>query len=310
MSEPGASSSVLPPPPLPLRVTLQFTYTPEDLIEGCGARPKAHKPSKNVKFFGWIVWGMALAFFVLLTRQARQMPTPNPSGDKTVVLIDPWVTLAPSALSAIVVGTLFAALVLSERRNAKLSPPQRAASANRAIRVALVICAASVIAAVFILADASPPTWQPSHFLLTLLSFAPWFLVLVALILWGTRAARRAVRTAFEKRPGFRRERTVELNSSGITTDDGMMHSHSKWQRYDRALETANTFALRDENGETTVLPKRAMVDRPDIILTVRALLNNGIADCEFLVQPTGFEVTPIPAIPLSESSSFSRPVV
>jgi hypothetical protein len=277
---------------------MSFLYTPDELEEGLTAAAKGRVPRKR-GLFGWVLFVTLAASLLVLLQRPRVQPTAStgaPDAPKRV--IDVWITLVPSTLAAVIIGTLMILGIASGDAAKRRPLAQRGKYIRRCMNAAVMVCVVSVMAAMWLLINEPEISWQPSAVALTMLAFAPWLLLLVLLIGWGRRAGRRASRRAFDTRPSIRRERTVELDDGGLRYDDGMTRYSSKWARYQRAIETARTFALIDENDEVTVLPKRAMAGGDADVQKARTLINNHVAECDFLIKAGGFEVAPMPVLP------------
>jgi hypothetical protein len=141
--------------------------------------------------------------------------------------------------------------------------------------------------------------WQTTRRVAFLAEIGPWgvncFLLLVLLMLWQPWLVRRQ----WAADPAWQRPKVVELDADGFHVADSVRRVHFAWQHFVEAYETDNLLVLLAENGLGYSVPKRAFGDA-DEIDRARALIQNNISYCRFLVIPGGFAVVPKPVVPVS----------
>src|SRR5207249_8593238 len=106
----------------------------------------------------------------------------------------------------------------------------------------------------------------------------------------------RIVRKQWDDTPSFRRRRSAEIDSTGMTVDDGVSRMLYRWPLFRQARESEHLLILTDETARRHMLPKRAF--DPFQLQSARSLIASHVADCKFDVRPAGFDVLPAPPLP------------
>jgi YcxB-like protein len=166
-------------------------------------------------------------------------------------------------------------VTFEEYRDAVQALSKHASAANKLSRQYLVILAAFFAVAIALVifsrfvsnnaaAPVPAPVAQPDPLhesLNTLLSLAPWVLVLTILWFVFFRHIRGRYRRFFDKSPSLHRVRTIHIADDSITFSDPTMQTRFFWTHYTRFTETAALFMLFTSDLAAEFIPKRIFPD-------------------------------------------------
>lgn len=128
-------------------------------------------------------------------------------------------------------------------------------------------------------------------------------IMIEVLLLWAClwMYGRFHVRSQWNARPSWRRDKVMTLDVKGLTIIDSHSRNEFAWAYFTRARESERLLVFHGEDGLMYLLPKRAV---PEAELEhVRALVGNSVPS-EFLVRPGGFAVLPRDPVPVQPIES------
>src|SRR5689334_15139886 len=112
-----AAAPVITPPPL--RVELQFEYTPDELREGLRPPERAAGPKRRathaVPLIGWLLLLIAaVSGYIFLEAHVAPTAVPTPA-EPELPKVNLLLTLGPSYIAAAIVGLFFASVLVAVR---------------------------------------------------------------------------------------------------------------------------------------------------------------------------------------------------
>jgi hypothetical protein len=275
---------------------LEFTYTIEDWRDAL-EDPKQRKARAGWRGSKWVRWGSWI--FLLLIGVAwvavylviQQLPVPASMGQPAAAEPpqDVWVALLPALLPAVV--ALLAVIshvtkLIGQRwlhgdlsgRNARLISQLKRWGGSIAIWAIVFL----------IILPPAPTQWRVNRSIVMLIALTPWASVFLLHVMLIKLKKIDPVAELWKKMPSLDRPRTVRLGDDGYVVQEEMVTQFFNWKYFLSARETPSTLVLKGERN--AVIPKRAFESQQQLE-QARAIIQNQVPNCQFLVEPTGFPV-------------------
>lgn len=280
---------------------LEFTYSFSDLKEALQpANASVRRKPRRWRALGQALFAAFAMFWVMMffaVGPGSNKPWPL-AGKPIDLLSDVFPSLVPAALfSALLV---FAGWQSWRRSRFPPRPPgarRRPAGSRIVISVIFVLIVFSTIAFFeryeFLL-------WTPTRTERYLVSGGPWAVIVLLFAVFAIANHRWAIRAQWVGKPGWRRHKVVEIDAMGYLAVDELTQFRYGWGYFIGARETENLLVLTAEDSQQHIVPKRAFADVVDL-QRCKMLLQSVITHTSFWpAEPTGFEMIPTPALPLS----------
>lgn len=282
---------------------IEFTYQLEDVREAMtpiAARRRSRTLRRVISIVSWSVFALGMAFIWWIGRIA---PSPPWALDGTPM------DLISDVLPAALLGTFVCALMIivawkAWRGSRRVAIAEQSGKPTLSARIIGGLFGLLIAGTAYLLIVPSwVVLWTPTRTERILASAGPMALVIFLLIVAGKLQQRWNAAKQWVSKPGWKRPKVLELDASGYHISDALTRHDYAWASFIRARETENLLLLVAEDAQQHLVPKRAF-SGPEELQRCRSLLQSMIAKTEFLVQPTGFEVIPKPALPVDGSSA------
>jgi hypothetical protein len=274
---------------------VKFHYTPEDLWEV--AIPEAHATDLRkynrrwiVTLIPWVVLILVAGFEILVWNSALQGSDADRPSESVLLEV-----LPPGLPAAFLVGGCFVLIWKGWRKSryrvpqGEQSPPGKGTS-RLLLRLLSWFLFGVIGFAMF--KRTGSMVWHPSAIQLMLVRIMPWALVIFTFMLFGRLRKMWLPRQQWFTQPTWSRPKVVEMDEREFRLSDPLMHTSMLWSCFARVRETQNLLILVTLEGLQYIVPKRAFNSAEDVE-QCRALLQNSLPRCQFLVRPSGFAIVP-----------------
>jgi hypothetical protein len=278
---------------------LEIQYTEEDHKEAqgeaYGTGAKANKGKSWVGLLGWFVFLMVVSGLWLL------MPVQHDAAaESQEPVADLMVTLLPGIVIGMVLLALMIVFMMGALRNSRTGnvfSEEGRERTKRGGRIGAIVFGLLLI--VGLLAPQFVPVveWRPTRYQALMVGFAPWIVVLVAMVPFFNWYVKETRRLMWEQSPGLHRPHVLEVSDEGVVNSDTHGSSTYRWAAFVRFRETENLYILVLENSQFLMVPKRAISD-PAMVMGFRAMIQSRIPEGYFLTPTQGaFPVLPPPPL-------------
>jgi hypothetical protein len=280
--------------------TLNYTNTLQDYVEA----NRHHSGGARRRLWFIVMFCLFIVFLSMLFSSPTPVTPPPPGPPAPVapltgsdLLLALALQIVPYVLVIAFVAVVFVVLTKSPRKRPParlLKPvaPRRPSLTSRVPTYGLLIVAACAFLTYIVIdiyfnfshADGSPSARSE-----TVLRFAPWPLILAAIM---TAASRRGIKNGWLRQTQLQLPQLLTLTEDSVTVQNSNVHSIYQWHAFNQCRDTAALFMLYISGLSFFMIPKRAL-ESPEQIDAFRAFIHSHI-----LPPSSGFPVLPAAAPP------------